>query len=98
MPHDRSCRDVFPDTGFGKTLPRFTRMERQLAEFVLDFPGDLPSYAASELAALAGVSNATVTRFIKRLGYLHYDDARRQVREARGAGVAAAAGQSQCLR
>jgi DNA-binding MurR/RpiR family transcriptional regulator len=69
-----------------QNLAAFHPMERQLAEFVLDFPGDLPSYAASELAALAGVSNATVTRFIKRLGYLHYDDARRQVREARGAG------------
>jgi DNA-binding MurR/RpiR family transcriptional regulator len=69
-----------------QNLAAFHPMERQLAEFVLDFPGDLPSYAASELAALAGVSNATVTRFIKRLGYLHYDDARRQVREERSTG------------
>jgi DNA-binding MurR/RpiR family transcriptional regulator len=69
-----------------QNLATFHPMERQLAEFVLDFPGDLPSYAASELAALAGVSNATVSRFIKRLGYLHYDDARRQVREERQAG------------
>lgn len=69
-----------------QNLGAFHPMERQLAEFVLDFPGDLPSYAASELATLAGVSNATVTRFIKRLGYRHYDDARRQVREERGAG------------
>ena len=61
-------------------------MERKLAEFVLDFPGDLASYAANELASLAGVSNATVTRFIKRLGYLHYEDARRQVRQERGTG------------
>ncbi len=69
-----------------QNLGAFHPMERQLAEFVLDFPGDLPSYAASELATLAGVSNATVTRFIKRLGYLHYEDARRQVREERGSG------------
>lgn len=61
-------------------------MERRLAEFVLDFPGDLASYAASELAGLAGVSNATVTRFIKRLGYRQYEEARLQVREERGAG------------
>lgn len=61
-------------------------MERQLAEFVLDFPGDLASYAASELAALAKVSNATVTRFIKRLGYPNYEEARRHVRQERGAG------------
>jgi DNA-binding MurR/RpiR family transcriptional regulator len=69
-----------------QNLATFHPMERQLAEFVLDFPGDLASYAASELAALAGVSNATVTRFIKRLGYRHYDDARRQVRAERGSG------------
>jgi DNA-binding MurR/RpiR family transcriptional regulator len=69
-----------------QNLGSFHPMERQLAEFVLDFPGDLPSYAASELASLAGVSNATVTRFIKRLGYRHYEDARRQVRQERGAG------------
>lgn len=67
-------------------LAEFHPMERQLAEFVLDFPGDLASYAANELAALSGVSNATVSRFIKRLGYLHYEDARRQVREERSTG------------
>lgn len=69
-----------------QNLAAFHPMERQLAEFVLDFPGDLASYAASELAALAGVSNATVTRFIRRLGYLHYEEARLQVREEREAG------------
>lgn len=69
-----------------QNLAVFHPMERQLAEFVLDFPGDLPSYAASELAKLAGVSNATVSRFIKRLGYLDYEDAKRQVREERGSG------------
>lgn len=69
-----------------QNLGAFHPMERRLAEFVLDFPGDLPSYAASELAALAGVSNATVTRFIKRLGYQHYEDARLRVREERGTG------------
>lgn len=69
-----------------QSLDAFHPMERQLAEFVLDFPGDLASYAASELASLAGVSNATVTRFIKRLGYRHYEEARLQVREEREAG------------
>jgi DNA-binding MurR/RpiR family transcriptional regulator len=62
-------------------LASFHPMERRLADFVIDFPGELSSYSATELAALAGVSNATVTRFIKRLGYQHYEDARRQVRE-----------------
>ncbi len=60
--------------------------ERKLGEFVLDYPGDLATYTASELAALVGVSNATVTRFIQRLGYENYEDARRQAREERNSG------------
>ncbi|RQU38934.1 MurR/RpiR family transcriptional regulator [Burkholderia cenocepacia] len=42
--------------------------ERRLAEFVLDFPGDLASYTGAELAELASVSKATVSRFVRRLG------------------------------
>jgi DNA-binding MurR/RpiR family transcriptional regulator len=62
--------------------------ERRLAEFLLDFPGELASYSASELAGLANVSNATVTRFIQRLGYSTYDEARRIVRAEKEAGPA----------
>lgn len=54
--------------------------ERRLADFVLDFPGELASYSASELAHLANVSNATVSRFVRRLGYANYEEARRRVR------------------
>lgn len=60
--------------------------ERRLAEFALDFPGDLAGYTASELASLANVSNATVTRFIRRLGYPNYEAARKQVRSEKNAG------------
>ena len=60
--------------------------ERRLAEFALDFPGDLAGYTASELASLANVSNATVTRFIRRLGYSNYEAARKQVRSEKKAG------------
>jgi DNA-binding MurR/RpiR family transcriptional regulator len=60
--------------------------EKKLAEFVLDFPGELASYSASELARLSGVSNATVTRFIRRLGYTNFEAARRNVREEKQAG------------
>ena len=69
-----------------ENLAQFHPMERRLAEFVIDFPGDLASYSATELATLAGVSNATVTRFIKRLGYELYEDARRHVREEKETG------------
>ena len=60
--------------------------ERRMAEFMLDFPGDLAGYSASELATLVQVSNATVTRFVRRLGYTSYEEARRHAREGRLAG------------
>lgn len=62
--------------------------ERRLAEFLLNFPGELASYTASELAKLANVSNATVSRFIQRLGYSNYDEARRHVRSDQQSGAA----------
>lgn len=60
--------------------------EQRLGDFILDFPGDLASYNASELAALVDVSNATVTRFVRRLGYDGYEAARRHAREERAEG------------
>jgi DNA-binding MurR/RpiR family transcriptional regulator len=60
--------------------------ERKLAEFVLDFPGDLASYTGAELAALAAVSPATVSRFVRRLGYENYEEARRHVRDEKRSG------------
>lgn len=60
--------------------------ERKVADVVLDFPGELAAYSASELAELAAVSNATVTRFFQRLGYGSFDDARRSSRRAREGG------------
>lgn len=57
--------------------------ERKVAELVLDFPGELAAYTASELARLAEVSNATVTRFFQRLGYESFEEARRSARRAR---------------
>ncbi|MFC5738688.1 MurR/RpiR family transcriptional regulator [Sinirhodobacter huangdaonensis] len=67
-------------------LPELHPAERRLGELVRNFPGELASYSASELAALAGVSNATVSRFVKRLGYQSYEDARRDAREESSSG------------
>ncbi|SOZ58272.1 DNA-binding protein [Cupriavidus taiwanensis] len=67
-------------------LDQLSPSERRLAEFALDFPGDLAGYTASELAGLANVSNATVTRFVRRMGYASYDDARKHVRSEKSAG------------
>jgi len=62
-------------------LPDLHPAERRLAEQMLEFPGDMASYSASELAELAGVSNATVTRFVQSLGYRNFSEARRLARE-----------------
>lgn len=67
-------------------LDQLSPSERRLAEFALDLPGDLAGYTASELATLAQVSNATVTRFVRRLGYESFDDARKHVRAEQRAG------------
>ena len=55
--------------------------ERKLADLLLEFPGDVASYSATELANLAGVSKAATTRFFRRLGYENFEQARRSARE-----------------
>lgn len=62
-------------------LPDLHPTERRLADSVLDFPGDMAGYSASEIANLAGVSNATVSRFVRKLGYASFEEARKAVRE-----------------
>lgn len=69
-----------------EALPDLHPAERRLGEFVCDFPGELASYSAQELAALAHVSKATVTRFIQRLGYENYEEARRHARIEKATG------------
>ncbi|MGM0832163.1 MurR/RpiR family transcriptional regulator [Halomonas qinghailakensis] len=69
-------------------LPTLHPTERRLAEFILNFPGELASYTATELANLAGVSNATITRFVKKLGYRSFEEARQHVRDNREEGAA----------
>ena len=82
-----------PDTSTASFLARVRALmdqlpptERRLGAFILDFPGELASYSASELAGLVKVSNATVTRFVQRLGYSSYEEARRHARAQRSAG------------
>lgn len=82
-----------PDTSTASFLARIRELmdqlpptERRLGTFILDFPGELASYSASELAGLVKVSNATVTRFVQRLGYSSYEEARRHARAQRSAG------------
>ena len=65
---------------------RLPSSERPLADLLLEFPGDVVLYAAGELAERAGVSNAAVTRLIKRLGYRDYREVREAVRAAQASG------------
>lgn len=57
--------------------------ERKVADLILDFPGEVAAYSATELAGLADASKAAVTRLIRRLGYANFEEARRTVRDAR---------------
>lgn len=68
------------------TLPDLHPAERRLGEFVCEFPGELASYDAQELAKLANVSKATVSRFVRRLDYANYDEARKHAREEQRTG------------
>ncbi|SMG49786.1 MurR/RpiR family transcriptional regulator [Paraburkholderia susongensis] len=67
-------------------LDELPATERRLADFVLEFPGDLASYTGAELAVLAEVSKATVSRFVRRLGYDSFEAARRHARNEKERG------------
>lgn len=69
-------------------LPSLHPSERKLADMILSFPGEIASYSASELAQLASVSNATVTRFVRKLGYDNFDQARQAARATQQSGAA----------
>ncbi len=60
--------------------------ERKLADTVLDFPGELAAYTATELAEIAGVSKAAATRFFQRLGFSNFEEARRLARDSKSWG------------
>lgn len=60
--------------------------ERKAADFILDSPGELAALAANELAEQVGISNATVSRFFRRLGFASFEAARRASRAMRASG------------
>ncbi len=93
MPSEKSKKrkDAEPSTGSFesrireryKTLPK---SERKIADLILEFPGEVAAYSATELAALADSSKAAVTRFIRRLGFTSFEEARRAARDAQNWG------------
>lgn len=62
-------------------LAKLPQAEKRLADMILESPGHLASYSASEITKMAGVSNATMTRLVQRLGYQNYDQMRRLARQ-----------------
>lgn len=65
--------------------------ERKIADILLEIQGEMASYSATELAARAGVSKATATRLVRRLGFDDYLQMRQQARESRRSGSPLAA-------
>jgi DNA-binding MurR/RpiR family transcriptional regulator len=54
--------------------------ERKIADVLLQMRGELAAYSATELAERAGVSKATASRLVRRLGFSDYQQLRQQVR------------------
>lgn len=55
-------------------LPLLTKTERKIAEYVLNNYELILRYSVAELAHETGVSDATVVRFCRSVGYLGYQD------------------------
>ena len=60
--------------------------ERKVADAILNAPAEMAVWTASELAGHAGVSNATVSRIVQRLGYRSFEQARQDARKLREVG------------
>lgn len=57
--------------------------EKRLGNLLLNFPGDIATYSATELAHMASTSKAAATRLFQRLGYSDFNEVRHSVRAAR---------------
>jgi DNA-binding MurR/RpiR family transcriptional regulator len=60
--------------------------ERRAAETLLEHLDDLATYRSAELADLAGVSKATMSRLFRSLGFTDFDEVRDHLRALRSAG------------
>ncbi len=60
--------------------------ERKLADVVLEMRCELAGYSATELAKSAGVSKATASRLVRRLGFSDYQEMRQQARAGAASG------------
>lgn len=60
--------------------------EQRAAQTLLDHLDELATYRSAELAELAGVSKATMSRLFRHLGFADFDEVRDHLRELRSAG------------
>lgn len=60
--------------------------ERRAAATLLEHLDDLATYRAAELAVMAGVSKATMSRLFRSLGFADFDEVRAHLRSLRSAG------------
>lgn len=87
---ERSTGSEHSGRGSGNSLEKrisacydgLPKSERQVADLLLNFPGQLATHSATEIARLSGVSKAAVTRIIQRMGYPSFAQARADVRSA----------------
>lgn len=66
--------------------PHLSPQEKRAAATLVDHLDDLATYRAAELADLAGVSKATMSRLFRSLGYADFDEVRADLRARRDAG------------
>jgi len=66
--------------------PELTATERKAADVLIAAPAAVATHSGKEIAARSGISQASFSRLIRRLGYLGYDEARRTERARRASG------------
>lgn len=66
--------DLFAD--IRAELPNFTRSERLIADYILEYPFDAVRFGSSVLADYAHTSRSNVVRFCQKLGFSGYSEFR----------------------
>ena len=74
------------DERIARCREELSPQERRAADTLLEHLDDLATYRAAELAGLAGVSKATMSRLFRSLGFADFDEVRDHLRSLRVAG------------
>jgi DNA-binding MurR/RpiR family transcriptional regulator len=74
------------DTRITRSYGALSPQERRAADTLLEHLDDLATYRAAELATLAGVSKATMSRLFRTLGFADFDEVRDHLRSLRTSG------------